>query len=356
MVQSLIGCFNLDPNRVLDIVLESFELRPELHARLFVPLIRSYMSDSLTLCEVLGFKFSNCHADNGGATTTTTTTTTPKSLYVVAALLLQHQVIRLDDIYRWLTPHDAEMEEAAAKELTDAKEYARRLNIISTVQKSEEEIKAEAAAQDPSSSAAAAASLAQSDAEAAAFAANQKLCLLEALLTIGAWDQASALLRRHAEFSLTSHPAIGAAVCRLAHYVVDPVYRTHCRLTAKLPGKPLALAHGSATWNLPRPARTLTELRKTALPLFQSLGPHLHRDPVLVHKLVRLCGAVLHQVSPAPAADSAAVIQVLSSFGSSELSLFVLNMENVPATLDATFRAAVETTNAGTERPELALL
>merc|ERR1712071_444544 len=31
VIQSLIGCFNLDPNRVLDIILESFECRPQLH-------------------------------------------------------------------------------------------------------------------------------------------------------------------------------------------------------------------------------------------------------------------------------------------------------------------------------------
>src|SRR5690349_617018 len=29
MVKSLIGCFNVDPNRVLDVILESFEIRPE---------------------------------------------------------------------------------------------------------------------------------------------------------------------------------------------------------------------------------------------------------------------------------------------------------------------------------------
>ena len=91
VIQSLIGCFNLDPNRVLDIILESFECRPQLHGRLFVPLIRSYMSDSLTLCEVLGFKFVSADA-----------LATPRPLFVITALLLQHKVINLEDIYRYL--------------------------------------------------------------------------------------------------------------------------------------------------------------------------------------------------------------------------------------------------------------
>ena len=50
------GCFNLDPNRVIDILLESFEMRPELESY-HVPLIRSYIRDKATLCHVLGFKF-----------------------------------------------------------------------------------------------------------------------------------------------------------------------------------------------------------------------------------------------------------------------------------------------------------
>ena len=50
------GCFNLDPNRVIDILLESFEMRPDLETY-YVPLIKSYVSDKTTLCHVLGFKF-----------------------------------------------------------------------------------------------------------------------------------------------------------------------------------------------------------------------------------------------------------------------------------------------------------
>lgn len=55
---SFIGCFNLDPNRVLDIILEVYECRPE-YDEFFVPLIESYMymCEPQTLCHILGFKF-----------------------------------------------------------------------------------------------------------------------------------------------------------------------------------------------------------------------------------------------------------------------------------------------------------
>jgi len=53
---STVGCFNLDPNRVIDILLESFESRPELD-EFYIPLIEAYVQDNVTLCHCLGFKF-----------------------------------------------------------------------------------------------------------------------------------------------------------------------------------------------------------------------------------------------------------------------------------------------------------
>ncbi|CAG2060894.1 unnamed protein product, partial [Timema podura] len=94
IIKSLIGCFNLDPNRVLDVILESFECRPDQH-QFFIPLLRSYMSDPKILCEVLGFKY--CFYQ------TSTEEVTPKSLYLVTALMLQHSIIALDDIYCWVS-------------------------------------------------------------------------------------------------------------------------------------------------------------------------------------------------------------------------------------------------------------
>lgn len=90
IIKSLIGCFNLDPNRVLDIILESFETRPE-HDKIFIPLLQSYINDGNIICEVLGYKYRH-FADSR----------TPESLFKVTALLLQHGVIKLDEIYAWV--------------------------------------------------------------------------------------------------------------------------------------------------------------------------------------------------------------------------------------------------------------
>lgn len=259
VIQSLIGCFNLDPNRVLDIILESFECRPYLHDQLFIPLIKSYMSDSLTVCEVLGFKFVSSDPS-----------ATPRSLFVITALLLQHNIIKLEDIYNWLSPKDSELDATASKELADAKEYARKMNIIAVPK---EDDKPEETVEDR-----------------APF--NQKFALCEALLSIGAWEQASALLKRHPDFYVTSYRSISLALCRLAEYVIEPVYRTKCAISTKLTGKSVSLPN---KWNFPPLAECLDDLRHIAFPMVLTLGPHLHHEPVLLHKVIRLCSSILDE-------------------------------------------------------------
>lgn len=83
----------MDPNRVLDIILESFEARPYLE-ELFIPLIKGYMGDPQVISEVLGFKLGNMEILENYKE--------PPALMTVIALLMQHQVIFLDDIYPWV--------------------------------------------------------------------------------------------------------------------------------------------------------------------------------------------------------------------------------------------------------------
>lgn len=81
----------MDPNRVLDIILESFETRPE-QSKLFIALLRAYMPKGNIICEVLGYKY-RYFSD----------TKTPYSLYTITALLLQSKIIALEDIYSWVS-------------------------------------------------------------------------------------------------------------------------------------------------------------------------------------------------------------------------------------------------------------
>lgn len=83
------GCFNLDPNRVLDIILESFENKTQ-DAHIFVPLIKSYIRDPYIISEVLSTKLAFLKNSEEEI---------PSSFYVLLAYLLQHSLISLDNIY-----------------------------------------------------------------------------------------------------------------------------------------------------------------------------------------------------------------------------------------------------------------
>lgn len=55
-VRSLIGYFDLDPNRVLDIILDACEIRCDMH-EFFIELIKLYKLDRTYLTHILGHKF-----------------------------------------------------------------------------------------------------------------------------------------------------------------------------------------------------------------------------------------------------------------------------------------------------------
>lgn len=121
-IKSLIGCFNLDPNRVLDVILEVFECRPE-HDDFFISLLESYMSmcEPQTLCHILGFKFKFYQEPSGE---------TPSSLYRVAAVLLQFNLIDLDDLYVHLLPADNCIMDEYKREIVEAKQIVRKLTMV----------------------------------------------------------------------------------------------------------------------------------------------------------------------------------------------------------------------------------
>lgn len=259
IVASLIGCFNLDPNRVLDIILESFETRPE-QDKLFIPLIQSYMSDGGIICEVLGYKYRH-FAD----------TETPSSLYKVTALLLQSGVIALDDIYSWLSPSDKSIITDWEADMTDAKEFVRKLNIISTNKDNQTEPEPER------------------EMTQEKFSLNQKWGLCEALLCIGDWSTTQKLIKKLPEQSIVVNEQIAKALCKLIHIVIDPIYRNKCLITS-IKGKSIP-AHENKL--APQPVNTMEDLRLNAFPMFIALGPSLQNDPVLLYKLIRIMRVIL---------------------------------------------------------------
>ena len=176
------------------------------------------MSDRQVLCEVLGFKYSS------------TVNSTPFSLQKLTALMLQHDIICLDDILPWLVPDDKVIVRDYENEMKLAKEYVKKMSVISTKDKEEEKEEKEVIVvrikkiilnnklntnlliiillllQDK-------------------YSGNQKFGLCEALLEVGAWEVASDMISRLPDFCMTDQKPIAKALCRMMNALIEPVYR-----------------------------------------------------------------------------------------------------------------------------------
>ncbi|XP_056328922.1 THO complex subunit 2 [Danio aesculapii] len=258
-IKSLIGCFNLDPNRVLDIILEVYECRSD-QDEFFIPLIKSYMCEHQTLCHMLGFKFKFHQEPNGE---------TPSSLYHIAAALLQHDLIALQDLYVHLLPLDSSIVEEHKRNILEAKQIARKLTMVvlpseKTEDKEKEKDKEEEKNEKPPD--------------------NQKLGLLEALLRISDWQHSQSIMDQLPAFYATSHKAIAVALCQLLHLIIDPLYRR-----AGVPkGAKGSLITPLQNKHAPQPAENFDDLSRDVFTMLCYLGPHLSHDPILFAKMVRL--------------------------------------------------------------------
>ncbi|KAL3879965.1 hypothetical protein ACJMK2_032241 [Sinanodonta woodiana] len=256
-IKSLIGCFNLDPNRVLDVILESFECRVEQES-FFVSLLKEYIREQTTLCHILGFKFQFYANEE-----------TPSSLFRLAAVLLKNDLIDLDGLYPHLAPSDAVVMEFSANEMAEAKQYARKLTIVSLGgDKSNEEKKEEENVKiDPHDN-------------------NQKLGLVEALLNIGAWEKAKSIMDRLPEFFAVAHRPVATSLCALIHTIIDPLYRENSGLTPAI--HKVKINEQNNTGASIERVSNFRELYHRIIPMAMYLGPYTFCDPILLVKFIRL--------------------------------------------------------------------
>lgn len=106
-----------------------------------------------------------------------------------------------------LTPEDKVMYKECEKAMKDAKEYVRKLQIISINNKEKEETPEEP------------------ENVLEKYNSNQKLGLCEALLLVGDWENAKNLINRLPDHYALSFQPIALALCKLLHYIIEPVYR-----------------------------------------------------------------------------------------------------------------------------------
>ncbi|KAF6204563.1 hypothetical protein GE061_018723 [Apolygus lucorum] len=248
-IRSLIGCFSLDPTRVIDIILDNFQLNP-FNVDLYVPLLKKYMPEINLLSEVVGFRYLTFNENES----------TPRALHVMVCVMLHHNVITIDDVYPWLSPDDDEIVKEFEQQSADEKAPKKPLPPL----KSKEE-----------------------------FEKHQKLSLCEVAASLGSWKTFEVLLTRLPRKYVLDKPQVATSICKFVHYLIAPVYATHSGFSDKIEGAPLQFE--------PNPiadpqCQTMSEVVDVVFPILYTLGANLRTDLVLLFKLTRICSTTLSKL------------------------------------------------------------
>ena len=201
-VMSLIGYFNLDSNRVLDIILDVLIVNFIDHWRFILDLLIkspwfSNNSSKTTCSQLLGFKFS--HYNNPEITIVA-----PPQLYWVAALLIKRNMVLLEDLYPYLYPLDENIDKLYAEFNDKCKSECNVCKFSMDFSDSSKPPDATPVIK---------------------LKENQKAHLVSALIGLGVIQKAQRILNRLPQL-VEIHSDIAENVCKCLHVILDPIYST----------------------------------------------------------------------------------------------------------------------------------
>ncbi|KAJ2726703.1 THO2 plays a role in transcriptional elongation [Coemansia sp. Benny D115] len=229
-IQRLIGIFSLDPNRVLDIILDCFMSSVRFYWAFYIALLDASpwcktAAESLKVAQLVGWKLQ--FYLNGPAADHKYM----DELLTMAALLISHRLIRLSDLYAMLAPNTPEgiEKEFEAWSLKQKEQETGGMGGLLSKMGGLEDGGEEG--EDPEADEA-------GTGEIASEWANQHAILCEKLLAIGDTESALFYLKRYPDMART-HPSIGDLVVRIIDASTRTLYEnTACiRAPAKLPLK-----------------------------------------------------------------------------------------------------------------------
>ncbi|KAK2635529.1 hypothetical protein Ddye_030321 [Dipteronia dyeriana] len=278
IIKSLIGHFDLDPNRVFDIVLECFELQP--NNNVFLELIPIFPKSHAS--QILGFKFQYYQRMEVNSPV-------PFGLYKLTALLVKEEFIDLDNIYAHLLPKDDEAFDHynafSAKRLDEANKIG-KINLAATGKDLMEDEKQGDVTIDL---------FAAIDMETEAVAErspelenSQTLGLLTGFLSVDDWYHAHILFERLAPLNPVAHIQICDGLFRLIDNSISSAYdivrQTHLQSIGSFSGANIdAMDTTDSTIS-----RSFVDLPKELFQMLATVGPYLYRDTVLLQKVCRV--------------------------------------------------------------------
>ncbi|KAI8914848.1 transcription factor/nuclear export subunit protein 2-domain-containing protein, partial [Powellomyces hirtus] len=315
-IQSLIGYFDLDPNRVLDLILDSFTANIADHWDFFVRLLEmspwrakeTTPNEPRSVCgQILGFKFDWYRGP-------THTKSIPDALIFVAAVTIKHGLVALGDLYPHLSTPDegvTTLYEELCKQYRKKERTAGRFKGLELTGSLADDGKESTAA------AGGAATVIEVEPELQCDV-NQKAEIAAALIAIGDFKHGFQILERLPNL-VHLHPEIADNICRYLRLLIDEWDLKPLARATRLPKpSPEDYRPGANTinvklapvfervnmgrkdnaprykffysdWKADKPTvRTVGELVQRIRMYLVHVGCHLHRDPLLVAQLIRI--------------------------------------------------------------------
>ncbi|KAJ3105928.1 THO complex subunit 2 [Phlyctochytrium planicorne] len=339
-ITSLIGYFDLNPNKVLDVLLDIFIANVTDYWDFFISLLTNSNwkgrmvkkivkqdgkdvevvdREAGTVCaQILGFKFGYYNH------VAPATQSTPPQLFWIASLMIRHKLVRLEDLYPHLWPQDSEVDaeyETYIKKLADECKNAGRYNdskladagalgddfTTSVKERNEQPLPL-----------APAPNMQLPDSKPAGRRSNQKAMLASHFLATGDLKHAKFILDRLPKLC-SIYPEIADNMSRIMHVVLEPAYKD-IRPAAKFTRKSIPAIESVPVntlypkncqvfekpyygkklcpprykffyepWkeNIPM-ARDLEAAHRSLRAFLPYIGPHLHRDSILLSKICRI--------------------------------------------------------------------
>lgn len=278
IIKSLIGHFDLDPNRVFDIVLECFELQPD--NDVFIELIPIFPKSHAS--QILGFKFQYYQRME-------VSNPVPYGLYRLAALLVKQDFIYLDSIYAHLLPKDVEAFEHystfSSKRLDEANKIG-KINLAATGKDLMDEEKTGDVTIDLF--AALAMETDAVDERKSELQNNQTLGLLIGFLSVDDWYHAHVLFERLSSLNPVEHIQICDSLFRLIEKSISSPYDVIRQ--AHLQNSGLSTGGSTDAMDVDNPSghNSFIDLPKELFQMLACTGPFLYRDTMLLQKVCRV--------------------------------------------------------------------
>ncbi|EGD78544.1 hypothetical protein PTSG_09236 [Salpingoeca rosetta] len=308
-IRTLVGFFNLDPNRVLDLMLDALEEHPQ-HAAVYTACLAQFTTAQDSIANLIGLKLAAIAKQPGPP---------PTSLYATIAHLMDSGLLSLSALEPHLLPT---LEETRERVRAYVKSVTKYVNTSAMSQEVQAQLDAAAAAADVD--------------ELKAKQRDQRLGLAVAFLKNGNWDLAEKIMSQLPAFYVPSLPAARTAMLTTLHHCIEPLYRSVAatKLSRPCPAATASSSSSSSSSSSMPACTSLVDFAARVMPALSSLGPFLADDPVLMTKAVRVCAHLVSLAKEAGEKSTAMLAEVEDLFARCILPSLMRCSSNAPIAAD----------------------